>query len=413
MKRRLSSLALTLAMILTLPGCSTQKAAVQAENLMTGISPSQTVSEPVVSTGPSDFAVRLFQHSAKDGENTLVSPLSVLSALAMTANGARGDTLTQMEGVLGMSVGELNKYMAAYRAALPNSETCKLHVANSIWFRDDPSFSVEQPFLQTNADFYGAGVYKSPFDNTTLSDINNWVKENTDGMIPSILDDIAPDAVMYLVNALAFDAEWMKVYNEHNIYTDSFTQEDGTVQEAELMRSKERYYLRDEQAQGFLKLYDNTRYAFAALLPDEGVRVADYVSTLTGEEVETMLKNPSSVTVKAAIPKFELEYSADMRTILTEMGMPDAFSGALANLTGLGHSDLGNIYISRVLHKTYICVDEKGTKAGASTAVEAVPESAQPEPEEPKTVILDRPFVYMIVDWETSLPIFIGTVMEL
>ena len=179
MKRRLSAFVLALAMLLTLPGCSSGKAG----DLMAGITPnSATPSEPIVSADPVDFGVRLFQHSAKEGENTLISPLSVLSALAMTANGAKGDTLAQMEDVLGMPVGELNQYLRTFMADLPDEETCKLHVANSVWFRDDPSFTVEQPFLQTNADYYGAGVYKAPFDDSTKRDINNWVKEHNDGM---------------------------------------------------------------------------------------------------------------------------------------------------------------------------------------------------------------------------------------
>jgi serine protease inhibitor len=123
------------------------------------------------------------------------------------------------------------------------------------------------------------------------------------------------------------------------------------------------------------------------------------------------LSNAQDVEVKTAIPKFESEHAVEMGDILKSMGMTDAFNMDLADFTGLGKSEGGNIFISRVLHKTYIAVDEKGTKAGAATAVEMQRASALVE--ESETVYLDRPFIFMLIDCETNLPIFIGTVMDI
>ncbi|HHU77934.1 MAG TPA: serine protease [Clostridiales bacterium] len=357
-----------------------------------------------------DFAVRLFQHSAEDGKNTLISPLSVLTALSMTANGAKGNTLAQMEDVFGIQVAELNPYLHAYFKALPAGEKYKLSPANSIWFRDDERFTVSQDFLQANANWYNAGIYKAPFDDTTLKDINNWVSENTDGMIKDILDEIPYDAVMYLINALAFEAEWQKIYNKGRVREGVFTKEDGTRQNVELMYSEEYEFLKDEKATGFIKYYADRKYAFVALLPDEGVTVSDYVDSLTGERLRELLTDPKPVQVNAAIPKFEIEYSVKMNEILKGMGMVDAFDYEAADLSGIGSSSRGNLFISRVLHKTFIAVDEKGTKAGAATVVEVQNESA---PSEFEIVYLDRPFVYMLIDCEALLPFFIGTAMDI
>lgn len=362
-----------------------------------------------------DFGIRLFRQSMEEEDgNILISPLSVLTALAMTANGAKGETLAQMEQVFGMTVQELTAYLCVYREALPEAEKYKLSMANSIWFTEDERFTVEQGFLQTNEEYFNAGLYQAPFDDSTVREINRWVKENTDGMIDEILDEIPQDAVMYLINALAFDAEWRNTYEKGDVRNGDFTMEDGTVQKVEMMHSSEHLFLEDDGAEGFLKYYSDRKYAFAALLPAEGATVSEYVSGLTGERLREILTNPVDVKVMAAIPKFKNECAISMKDILCRMGMTEAFSSSRADLTGIGVSENGNLYISRVLHKTFIEVNELGTKAGAVTAVEIKNECAAVEDPEPvKTVYLDRPFVYMIIDCENCLPVFIGTVMEI
>ena len=365
------------------------------------------------SAAAADFGVRLFQTSMEDGKNILISPLSVLYALAMTTNGADGETLAQMEQVLGMDCENLNSFMLAYLDLLPEGKAYKMSLANSIWFKDDPNFVVEQSFLQTNADYYGADAYKAAFDEGTRNDINNWVKEHTDGMIPEILDEIPDEAIMYLVNALAFEAEWADVYEEHQIREGRFTMEDGTRQGVDMMHSQEYTYLEDELATGFIKYYKDRRYAFVAMLPNEGVTVSQYVDSLTGEHLRELLNNPQDLTVFASIPKFETEYDIEMSEVLQEMGMTDAFDWRVADFSRLGtyNVDGMNICINRVLHKTFISVSEQGTRAGAATAVEMVAEGAA-EIIEYKEVVLDRPFVYMLIDCETNLPFFIGTMMN-
>ena len=407
-----ASLLLVCAMTVNMTGCSVQ---VQAKDLMEGIIPhAASVLDDLdpQNAAVTDFAVRLFQASEEGGKNTLISPLSVLCALAMTANGAKGQTLVQTESVLGMTVEELNRYLYSYRKNLPTGEKYKLSLANSVWFTKDTRFTVNQAFLQTNADYYGADIYKAPFDDQTCRDINNWIKAKTDGRIPEILDEIPDSAVMYLVNALAFEAEWSKIYKENQVRDGQFTKEDGTKQDAEFMYGTEGTYLEDEQATGFIKYYKGGKYAFVALLPNKGVRVSDYLASLDGKSLNALLSDPQHATVNTAIPKFETEFAVEMSEALAEMGMPDAFDAYKADFSGLGTSSAGNIFINRVLHKTFISVGEKGTKAGAATVVEANDEGAAVILE-PKEVYLDRPFVYLLVDCENNIPFFIGTMMDI
>lgn len=359
-----------------------------------------------------DFAVRLFQECTlqEEGNNVLISPLSVINALAMTAGGSREETLAQMEKLFGADLDSLCGYLKSYHEALPSDEKYKLHAANSIWVKDNGGFTVSPDFLQKNAELANADVYLAPFDSSTLKDINHWVSENTNKMIPEILDQIPDDAVMYLINALAFDAEWQTIYKEYQIRDGIFTCEDGTTQETEMMYSSEYAYLQDSQAQGFIKYYNDKKYAFAALLPEEGISIEDYAASLTGQGLHELLSGPTEIPVEAAIPKFEIQYDILLNDILKNLGMVDAFDPDAADFSGLGSSSGGNLFVSRVIHKTCITVDEKGTKAGASTAVEVKQESAALEPVEPKTVYLDRPFIYMIIDCEENLPVFMGTV---
>ncbi|MCD8153238.1 MAG: serpin family protein [Clostridiales bacterium] len=361
-----------------------------------------------------DFSVRLFQQAglSMEEDNLLVSPLSALYALGMTANGADGETREQMEEVFGVSVEEMNEFLCAYKSILPSAEEYSVFLANSIWINEDERFSVEPDFQQTNTDYYDADLFVTPFDSDALTAVNDWVNENTDGMIGEMLSDIQADAVMYLLNAVSFEADWENVYTEGQLDTGTFITEDGDTLEVDMMYSEESVYLEDDTAVGFLKYYADEAYAFVAILPDEEISVSDYMTSLTGEKLLSLLDGVQSVTVNTGMPKFETEFSTDMNRVLSDMGMPDAFDSEKADFSLLGQSENGNIFISKVLQKTYIAVDDQGTKAGASTAVEMMDNVLVVSPGDAKTVYLDRPFVYMIIDCETNTPVFMGTVMN-
>lgn len=362
------------------------------------------------------FSVELLkQTAAADKCNLLLSPYSVMQALAMTANGADGQTRSQMEQVLGNGIPleTLNEYLYTQRTNQPQDDDCKVKTANSIWMRDEPGrFTVWPEFLQLNADYYDAAAYRAPFDQSTVDDINNWCSYNTDGMIPKLLDEIAPDVVMYLINAVVFDAKWQEEYLDTSVQPRDFHAYSGETQTAEMMYSGEDAYISDDSASGFLKYYKGMRYAFAALLPDEGVDIWDYVDSLDAETLHSTLTNNEYCAVSAGIPKFSYDYGTELSEVLKTMGMPDALSSSTADFSKMVDPETDSVWINRVLHKTFIDVSEKGTKAAAITAVEMTDEAAMEEPEM-KTVILDRPFVYMILDTETQLPVFIGVMTEL
>lgn len=412
MKKRIITGVLSLILMFSASGCGVSA---QAADLMTHINANPVNTDAGLagdaSSAVEDFSVKLFQNSASSDQNTLLSPLSVLCALAMTANGAKNETLAQMEDVFGLSVPELNKYLYAYLKRLPSSDKYKFNIADSVWFKDDDGLTVDPDFLQTNADYYGASIYKAPFDESTLKNINNWVDDHTDHMIPNILDNISPSAVLYLINALAFDAEWETIYNETQIQDGTFTTESGEKQDVKMMYGEDHQYLDDGSATGFIKYYADQKYAFAALLPNKDVSIKDYIASLTGEGLMTTLENAQGVPVNTVIPKFKSEYSLEMSDILKSMGMTDAFDANSADFSGLGQVKGENISIGKVLHKTYIALDERGTRAGAATIVEM--RTTGTLAEKPKEVCLDHPFVYMIIDCETNLPVFIGTTMRI
>lgn len=389
-------------------GCT----AAEAEELTAGLTSRTVVGKDPDETfiaSAAGFSLSLFREAMADEGNTLVSPLSVMLALAMTANGAAGETRAQMETLLGggIPLDTLNEYLAAYVRTLPSGDQGKLSVANSLWFIDDGDrFQVEQDFLQKNADYYRAAAFKVPFGDQTVQDINQWVKTHTDGMVEDILKGISENAVMILVNALAFDAQWETAYGENDVRQGNFAAADGKTQTVEMMASDESLYLNDGNAAGFLKPYRGGQYLFAALLPGEGISVDDYVAGLTGERFLKILDGAETASVQALLPKFRSEYDIRLNDVLTSLGMPLAFDGGAADFTKLGRSTRGNIYMAEVQHKTYIAVDERGTKAGAATKVEMWDTAMM----QGYAVVLDRPFVYAIVDSATHLPILIGTV---
>ena len=424
-KQTILCVLLIAALLLSCAGCAaqpganpekpdpTQPAAAQvgSVDLMAAITPNRPDPQPIseeAAAAAADFALRLFRAGNAPDKNTLLSPLSVLCALAMTANGAKGETLAQMEKTLGLDRDALNTCLRSYLDALAGDKTLKL--ANSVWFTADPRFTVEQSFLQTNADYYGANVYKAPFDDTTLADINNWVKEKTDGMIPEILDRIPEAAVMYLVNALAFDAKWAAPYESYSVSGGDFITETGEKRPVDFMYSEEHDYLENELAVGFVKPYEGGKYGFAALLPREGVSLEALLEGLDGPALRSLLQNRSWKTVFTSLPKFETAYDTELSGVLQAMGMELPFDDERADFTGLGRSTGGNISISRVIHKTFISVAEKGTRAGAATVVEMTDGALLVE--DPKEVYLDHPFLYLLVDLETNLPLFIGVMRD-
>lgn len=359
-----------------------------------------------------EFSLELLSKNLSH-DNCLISPLSIVSALGMTANGAKGSTRAQMEQMMHTDTAVLNDYLKAYTDYMPNSEAYKVNIANSIWFRDSDSLTKNEDFLKTSRTYYDASIFEAPFDTGTRDDINNWVKKETNGMIEKLLED-APnrDAVMYLVNALSFDGQWRDIYEKNQIHKGTFNAENGEQQSAEFMYSAEAVYLENAYGTGFIKPYADSAYAFAAVLPNEGMQMEDFLEKLKEGGLTELLEQTTNQTIHARIPIFSVEYNVILNESLMESGMKDAFDSRNADFSAMARSDNDNIYISKVIHKTKIDVDAKGTKAGAVTAVE-VSEGSAVQTEEPKKVYLDRPFFYMIIDTRQNFPLFMGCLMQM
>ena len=378
-------------------------------DLTEGISKNESASkapDDEFKAAASSFAAELFKDNYSKGKTTLVSPLSVLTALALVQNGAEGETLAQLERALGgLARDALNKYMCAYCDFLSAGD--ELKIANSVW--TDSSVEAKQAFLQKAVDSYSAQIFSAPLlSKKTVSSINSWVKKNTVGMIPKIIENADRDAVMMLINAVAFEAKWETPYTNDDIEKLEFNSYSGKSKKTEFMCSTESVYLSDSDAVGFMKPYKNGRFAFAALLPNEDVNIDDYIASLSGEKLMKIFssaKENEEVDVK--MPKFKAEYSTQLIDTLKKMGVKDAFDSKTADFSSLIENRAA--YIATVVHKTFIEVDENGTRAAASTLVGADTMSLM----EPYSVCLNRPFVYMIVDTETNLPLFIGVQTEI
>lgn len=404
----MKKLTAILLVLLLLTGCASAPAVPETENLSASVSASDvTLPElPEVGATVAEFSLHLLRQSFREEENVLLSPLSVQAALGMTANGADGETLQQLTDAFGMSREEMNAWV--YRYLKANDQ---LQLANSLWIRNTGKLQVEPSFLEINAGYYHADVFKTPFDGETLSAVNDWVSEKTENQIPQILDSIPDNAMLYLINALLFEADWEDPYEPWQVHEGIFLTESGAQQDATFMHSTESAYLETEKATGFLKYYKDRSYAFAALLPNEGVTVSELLDSLDGEALHNLLSEPREAVVKATLPKFETNYSAELADILKALGITDAFEPSAADFTALGTCDDGNLYISQLRHKTAITVAEEGTKASAATIVEMMAGAAfQPDL---KFVTLDRPFLYLLIDCEENVPFFLGTMMDM
>lgn len=408
-KKRIISAMLGLTLVvLTATGCSGN---IKSDDIMADIkaNPVEAIQVSNKNVKGTEFAVEMLKRTSNNNENTIISPMSAMIALSIAANGADGTTKDEMLNLLfeGSSVSDINKFWYSYIKDLPDDEGNKLTVANSIWIRDDGNkFTPDMDFLQTNADYYSSSIYKSPFDETTVKDINNWVKKNTDGQIEKIVDKIAENNIMSIINAVTFDAKWESTYETTDVIDDTFTNYDGTKSDVKLMFSNE-MYIESSDATGIVKNYKNG-YQFVAVLPDEDISLNDYIENLDDDKITELLDSIDEDNIAHAyLPKFTTEFSVDLNKALTDMGIATAFDVKKADFSKLGYSDYGNIYISSVTQDTCISVDELGTKAAAATKIDFDCGSALlPE----KEIKLNRPFMYMIIDNTVQLPVFMGTI---
>ncbi len=400
---------LMIVIIAGVPGCTVT---ISADNLMKGVHKNTDIkAKPIdvkTAAAVADFGVKLLKAANVSGKNILLSPVSVLASLSMTANGAKNNTLLQMEKTFGVGIDELNDFFKTYLSSLPQDGKNKLRIANSIWVNKRSVIDLSKDFLQKNADYYNADAYSTVFDDNALEDINNWVKIHTGNMIKDVTDSIKPEEdTVFLLNVLSFDAEWKKPYKEGSDEGEGdFTNENGIKTKVMMLFSEESLFIETELSKGFVKPYANGKYAFAALLPNKGVSMEAFIDSLDGNKLVNALSGRSEITVSAEMPKFKTSYSADLSHALEKVGLKDAFSGAEADFSGIGSSQ-NPLFIGGVIHKTFISVAERGTKAAAVSGMKVCVGGIGQE-----IVLLNRPFVYMLIDLENNIPFFIGKLAD-
>ena len=402
LKRRILSALLTLALLSLLVACSVSNAEGTVDLMEDVSAPKIQVTDLDAEKFREyvfDFSTELFKKSTDDEKNSLVSPLSVMMALSMTANGASGNTLTQAEELLG----ELETLNVGLYYMNRKGVSSQLKTANSIWIKNSPDFDVKRDFLETNATYYGADAYLAPFDTNTVDDINGWVSKNTDGMIKKLLNDLNPDAMMCLISTVLFKAEWQEPFSHSAIET--FYNIKGEEEKAEMLKGNGQFFLEGENVVGYIKSYKNEKYSFIALLPNENITVSEFIETMSADTLINIIDNKISAPVQVTMPKFSYDYSISLADILAEMGWSDAFN-ASACFDRISDTHL---YISDVIHKAHIELDKDGTEAAAASAVILSKGQSIVNPTTPIILTFDRPFVYIIYDNDAGLPLFMGT----
>ncbi len=367
-----------------------------------------------------DFSVKLFNAcglaDVKADKNVLISPQSVITDMMMAANGAGSTTLEEMEKVMCGGVGftGFRKSLADMNAQMIYSDKVKFHTANSIWIRDDSErIQVKPEFLDQSEIWYNAGSYVLPFDDTMVKRVNDWVNENTLGMIPELLNQPPKyDEVMHLINALAFDGAWAEQYDDFCVHEGkTFTNSKGVKETATMLSECMDSYLHDDKAVGFTKPYEGGGFSFVGILPNEGVSVSDYLSGLDGKAFKAFLNSAEGdCEVHTRLPEFKYDYDVSMGDSIQSMGIREAFSPS-ADFTGMADTKTGKLFIGDVMHKTHIELDRNGTKAAAVTdIIMRDTTSVEPQPKKTVNITLDRPFIYAIIQGNTGIPVFLGVV---
>lgn len=361
-----------------------------------------------------NFSVELFRETANgQSENSVISPLSAAVCLSMMANGADGSTLSELEAVLGMDIESLNGYLYTYLSKLEDNSKIKFESSNSMWLKNDGKLKVEQGFLENAVKYFDAEVYSTAFDTETVSDINRWVENNTDGEIKKLIEALDEDTVMCLVNALLFEAEWSEPVQESSVKSGSFHNANGSTSKVSMMHMSESYYFDCKGVMGFTKSYKSGALSFVGLLPDEGTTASELVAALDAELWSEIFDSQAYANVNVTLPMFETESKTDLRQALINMGIHDAFSNEDADLSKLGSYDesLG-LYCNSVKQNATIRVNKNGTRATAATEVSLAPTSGEPSQKNVE-LTFDRPFVYAIVDSQTHIPLFMGVINDL
>jgi serpin B len=405
-------------------GGSSDNTDIVASDLHRNTNPATTSNDiGILVNGNSEFAFNLYQAIKGDEKNLFYSPYSISLALAMTWAGARGNTETQMADTLKFRLpqSKLHPAFNALDLALmsrgqnakgKDDEPFRLKIANSTWSEETYTFLPE--FLDTLALNYGAGMYLADFagapDDSRIR-INQWVEEKTEQRIKDLIQEglISTDTRLVLVNAIYFNAAWVNQFQKEITKDGSFNLLEGGAVTVPMMEQSEEFrYNEGDGWQACELMYDGNELSMLMILPGAG-KFEQFETGLNSSLIDGIVDGLSSRQVHITMPKFRTETDFMLSDVLAAMGMPDAFNGGVADLSGMDGTR--NLYITEVVHKAFVDVDEEGTEAAAATAV-IVGEVSAPDPSQFVQFKVDRPFIFLIRDNATNTILFVGRILN-
>ena len=369
----------------------------------------ENANEEIISANK-DFAFKLYEKVMDEdgGKNIFISPSSVAIALAMTYNGAKGETkeamakALELEGLSLENVNEANKYLMS--CLEKEDEKIEVTIANSLWCRPEANFDTN--FIERCKNYYSAEVR-----NEFRADIiNGWIKEKTRGKIDKVIGEIPPEALLYLINAIYFKGTWAVEFDKEKTKEMDFHLLNGQTKKHPMMSQSGKFnYYKGNKFQSVSLPYGNGDMSMYIFLPDKNSGLEEFQSNLNKENWEKWMGEFKKIKGDIILPKFKTEYKITLNQALSALGMGIAFSEGRADFTGMG---LADAFISKVIHKTFVEVNEEGTEAAAVTVVEISTTSACIDPPETFYMKVDRPFFFVIKDNSTDTILFMGSIVE-
>ena len=340
-------------------------------------------------------------------DNWLVSPFSLQCALGMLSNGAAEETHDEILYALGLSQYSQEEVNAYFKKLIEGLHTVNsaitVKTANSVW--GNAGVPLKEDFQKMNIENYSAMVSQLDFsDPSAVDQINAWCNQTTEGLIPSILDEVNPTATVYLLNSLYFKARWESEFAPEKTQEGDFTTSSGKVIKAHFMQTQRMAaYVENEWFTSTSLSYLNDSYVMRLILPQPEISI-DQVLQALSESDENLWKNTILAEINLKMPRFTLENKMDLTPTLQALGMKKAFSG------GADFSSMSDVatYISLVQQATRLKVDEEGSEGAAVTVIGG--ETSPGMPEEKVDFFLDRPFLFQILEPATGTVLFMGQV---
>ena len=418
MKKTFNNIALTATVLLALSACSsTKKISDNKSNDIVSMTTEEEIDPEfmVLSDAQYDlvkrnnnFALNLFSEMKGVGSN-VVSPMSVTYLMAMLANGAEASTREEIMDAIGakdFDIDEMNAFYAyLIRRAKTADKQTTLNIANYIALNKE--FKLKKKFASTIADSYQGAVESLDFTNPeSTKRINGWCSEHTNNMIPTIIDQVEPLAVAYILNAIYFNGTWTDKFDKNNTKKEQFNGYTRDIMYVDMMHRNAKYYYTSNDVYSAVTLpYGSGAYSMTVILPNEGKFISDLTKTLNADTIASLRRNMEECLVDLKLPRFTTEMKLPLKGIVAKLGAPSMFDATRADFSSFAN---GNVYVSEMLQKAKIEVSEEGTKAAAVTM--GMVKLTSMRPQEPRRVDFhcDRPFVYMIQDNYTGAILFMG-----